>query len=240
MVARSLAIEEMRPVLPRFLGLELVYLVLYTILLFWGSKLPTWLLHVYLVVQCLLVLWMLSLRPQFDFVILLFLLLTFQVALNFSGWTRWLWVGILVTLSGGSLIYHLGLLQGLAKSLTTIAGEIVLVTYIIAAQEVRRTQNRSEELLNELQDTHQRLQQYAAQAEELASIQERNNLARALHDTVSQVLFGISLTTRSAQLLMESNPGRVPEILGRLQGMSSDALSQLRLFIAQLRPPQSS
>ena len=124
-LARSLAIEEMRPLLPRFLALGLVYVVLYTLLL-WKSKLPTWLLHTYFVVQCILVLWMLSLRPQFDFVILLFLLLTFQVALNFTGWTRWFWVGMLILLSGGSLVYYLGVLEGLAKSLTTIAGEIIL------------------------------------------------------------------------------------------------------------------
>jgi len=68
-------------------------------------------------------------------------------------------------------------------------------------------------------------------------MQERNRLARELHDTVSQLIFSISLLTRSAQLLMEKEPERVPEILMRLQKMTADALSQLRSFITQLRPP---
>jgi signal transduction histidine kinase len=71
-------------------------------------------------------------------------------------------------------------------------------------------------------------------------MQERNRLARDLHDTVSQLIFSISLTTRSAQLLLEKDPARLPEVLKRLQQMTSDALSQLRSFITQLRPPQKS
>lgn len=237
-VARTFAVEEMRPLLPRYLRLELVYLILFT-LVQWRSKLPLWLLHLYFILQSVLVLWMLSLRPQFDFIVNLFLLLTFQASLFFSGWMRWLWVGILIFLTSGSLIYYLGVLQGLAKSLTTIATEIILTAYIIATQEIKMTQHKSQALLSELQDTHQQLQQYADQVEELASMQERNRLARELHDTVSQLIFSISLVTRSAQLLLDREPERVPELLKRLQEMTSGALSQLRAFIIQLRPPQN-
>ena len=238
-VARTLAVEEMRPILPRYLGLELVYLTLFTLAL-WKPKLPGWVLHLYFVLQSVLVLWMLSLRPGFDFIVLLFVLLTFQVSLFFDGWTRWIWVGMLIFLTGGSLIFYLGLLQGLAVSLITIVGEFVLPAYLIASQDIAISQQKSQELLGELQDTHQQLQQYTDQVEELAAMQERNRLARELHDTVSQLIFSISLTARSAQLLLEKEPGRVPEILERLQEMTSDALSQLRSFITQLHPPQKS
>jgi signal transduction histidine kinase len=238
-VARTLAVEEMRPLLPSYLSLELAYLVLFT-LAWWQARLPVWLLHLYFVIQLALVLWMLSLRPQFDFVIVLFALLTYQASLFLRGWMRWAWVGILVFLTGGSLIFYDGLLKGLALSLTTIAAEIVLLAYIIASQEITTAQRRAQELLSELQDTHRQLQEYTEQVDELAAMQERNRLARELHDTVSQQIFSISLTTRSAQLLLEREPDRVPEILKRLQSMTLDALSQLRLFITQLHPPQKS
>lgn len=238
-VARTLAVEELRPLLPRYLRLELVYLILFTLLL-WKSRLPDWALHLYFVLQSVLVLWTLSLRPQFDFIILLFLLLTYQVTLYFSGWMRWIWIGMLVLLSGGSLIFHLGVLKGLAISLTTIVGEFVLPAYIIASQEIAVSRHKSQELLSELETTHRRLQRYTGQVEELASMQERNRLARELHDTVSQLIFSISLTTRSAQLLLEKEPAGVPEILKRLQEMASDTLTQLRSFFTQLHPPQES
>lgn len=238
-VARTLAVEEARPFLSSYLKLELVYLILFTLVL-WKSKLTVWMLHLYFVLQSVLALWMLSLQPEFDFIILLFALLTYQVSLYFSGWMRWTWVGTLIFLTGGPLIYYLGMLQGLSRSLTTIAGEIVLPAYLIASQEIAMSQRKSQELLSELQDTHQQLQLSADQVEELASMQERNRLARELHDTVSQLIFSIFLTTRSAQLLLEKEPARVPEMLMRLQEMTSDALSQLRSFITQLHPPQKS
>ena len=70
-------------------------------------------------------------------------------------------------------------------------------------------------------------------------MQERNRLARELHDTVSQLIFSINLTTRSAQLLLKKDPARVPDQLKRLQEMTTDALSQLRSLITKLRPPQN-
>jgi len=180
------------------------------------------------------------LRPQFDFVVVLFLLLSFQVVLFFTGWVRWTWLLVLVLLTGGSLIFYLGFLQGLALALTTMAAEIVLPAYVMVNQDTEKAQLESQLLLSELDATHQQLELYTTQAEELAAIQERNRLARELHDTVSQTIFSIVLTCRSAQLLLDRDPTRVPEQLNRLKDMTADALSQLRSLIIQLRPPQNS
>jgi signal transduction histidine kinase len=64
-------------------------------------------------------------------------------------------------------------------------------------------------------------------------------LARELHDSVSQLIFSITLTSQAARLLLERDPARVPQQLDRLQEMTSSALGQLRSLIAQLRPPQN-
>jgi signal transduction histidine kinase len=171
---------------------------------------------------------------------MLFLLLTYQVSLFFSGRSRWIWLVVLVFLTGGSLIFYLGILRGLALSLTTIAGEIVLSVYIRVNHEIELARTESQTLVGELKSTNQQLKLYSDQVEELAAMQERNRLARELHDTVSQLIFSISLTTRSAQLLLEKDPERVSEHLLSLQGMTGDALRQLRSLITQLRSPQSS
>lgn len=238
-VVRTLALEVIRPLLPWYLGLELIYIILFTLVL-GMNNLPHRFIHLYLGLQSALVLGLLSLRPQFDFVVVLFLLLTYQVSLAFIGRMRWIWIGILVVLTGGSLMFYLGLLRGLALALTTIATEIVLPAFILVNHEIEMARTKSQVLLGELQDTHRQLQSYAGQVEELAAMQERNRLARELHDTVSQLIFSISLTTRSAQLLLEKDPPRVSEQLDRLQAMTADALSQLRSLITQLRLPQKS
>jgi signal transduction histidine kinase len=164
-------------------------------------------------------------------------LLSAQASLVFSGYALWVWVGIFVLLSGGSLMFYLGALRGLSLSLTTIAGVIVVPTYIMVYRENELARRRSQVLLGELQETNQRLQLYASQVEDLAVLQERNRLARQLHDTVSQFVFSISLTARSAQVLLESDPMRLPEQLERLQAMTGEALAQLRSLITRLRPP---
>ncbi|MEW6405385.1 MAG: histidine kinase [Chloroflexota bacterium] len=236
---RALAIEEIHPLLTRYVAAGLVYLVS-CVLLLSMPEMAEWLKHVILGLASMAVLWALSLRPQFDFLAVLFLLLTYPVAIVFTSRMRWLWVFILMLLTSGSLIFFLGLIQGLALSLTTMAGEIVIPAFLIANHEVEMARSKSQTLLRELEGTHQQLELYAAQVEDLTAVQERNRLARELHDTVSQLIFSINLTTRSAQLLLKKDPKRVPEHLHHLQEMTTDALGQLRALITQLRPPKNS
>ena len=236
-VFRTLVVAEMRPLLPRFLGSELVYLILFTVVL-WKFRLPTWLMHLYLIVQSLLILGLISLRPSFDFAVVLVIPLSYQASLYFTGRMRMIWVSILVLLTGGSLMYYQGALRGLAMALTNMAAVIVVPAYVVVNQEIEAARAKSQALLSELQDTHQQLESYISQAGELAAIQERNRLARELHDTVSQLIFSINLTTGAAQLLLKKESTRLPEQLNRLQEMTTDALSQLRALITELRPPQ--
>ncbi len=236
---RTLTYEEIRLLLPRYLGLELVYIILFTAL-FWKPYIPMWLVHLYFVFQSVLVWIILSLHPEFDFVVVLFLLLSYQASLFFAGRVRWIWITILISFTGGLLMFYLGFLRGLALALTTMASEIVILSYVIVSQETETARKKSQALLNELQATHEQLQSYMAQVEELTAIEERNRLARELHDTVSQLIFSISLTSRSAQLLLEKDPARAGEEISRLQSVSSTALSQLRSLITQLRPSPKS
>ena len=237
-VIRTFAIEENRPLIGWYAGFELIFLILYTVMLFIPSM-PGWLKHFCLTLQCGMILYAISWRPEFDFLVVFFLMLTYPASFFFTGKMRWVWVFTLVLLTCGSLIFYLGLIRGLALSLTTMAGEIVLPAFLIVNHEIETTRNQSQALLKELQETHQQLELYAAQVEDLATVQERNRLARELHDTVSQFIFSINLTTRSAQLLLKTAPDRVPEHLNRLQEMTTSALGQLRSLITQLRPAQN-
>jgi signal transduction histidine kinase len=236
-VMRALAIEEIQPLLGRYLVAGLVYIVFFAVLSF--VAMPGWLKHFVLVLQSATVLYALSWRPEFDFLMVLFLLMTYPVAIAFTGKMRWAWVLILILLTGGALIFYLGLIRGLALALTNIAGEIVIPAFLIINHEIETARTKSQALLKELQETHQQLELYAAQVEDLVAVQERNRLARELHDTVSQLMFSINLTTRSVQLLLQKDPTRVPEQLDHLQAMSTEALTQLRALITQLRPPPS-
>ena len=81
-VFRTLGLEPIRPRLPIYLALELLYLVLFTWFLWRPGRRQVW-QHLYFVSQSILVLALLSLRPTFDFIVVLLVLLSFQAALVF-------------------------------------------------------------------------------------------------------------------------------------------------------------
>ncbi|HEY7294903.1 MAG TPA: GAF domain-containing sensor histidine kinase, partial [Dehalococcoidia bacterium] len=70
----------------------------------------------------------------------------------------------------------------------------------------------------------------------LAVVDERNRLARELHDSVTQSLFSISLITRALPNLMDREPERARERVERLAELSSGALAEMRSLIFELRP----
>jgi signal transduction histidine kinase len=238
-ILRTLTAEGIQDRFTLYLGLLFAYLVLYSAILL-RPALRREFIHLYFVVQSAIILVLISLNPELDYVTAYFVPLGYQSALFFTGTTLWLWVGGLVFLTCGPLMFYHGVIHGISLPLTTIAGVIVLPAFVVVNQEIDKARVKSQTLLGDLQKTRQQLESYAGQVEELTTIEERNRLARGLHDTVSQLIFSITLTARSAQILLERDPARVPEQLGRLQEMTGDALSELRSLITQLRPPQTS
>ena len=72
---------------------------------------------------------------------------------------------------------------------------------------------------------------------ELSLVEERTRLARDLHDSVVQKLFGITLAAQSAATLLERGAGAAEGEVKRLQELAQDAIEELRSLIFQLRPP---
>lgn len=233
--ARALALTADPRRLPWIAGLHGGFVLLFTLVL-WRPGLPAGLRHAYFAVQSSIVLGLLSLDPELDFVTSLFVLLCYQSALVFGGRARWAWIGACVALTGVSLMAGLGPARGLALGLVPMAIGVVLPACAIANGEAEADRARSEALRDESEAAHRRLQAYAAQAEELAAVEARNRLARELHDSVSQTMFGILLAVRSAQVLLDRGPERVRPELERLQALTQSALAQMRGLIDELRP----
>ncbi len=74
-------------------------------------------------------------------------------------------------------------------------------------------------------------------AQEAAVLEERNRLARELHDSVTQQLFSMVLTAQAARAHLDNDPQRTAVQLERLQETATAALAEMRALIAQLRPP---
>lgn len=67
---------------------------------------------------------------------------------------------------------------------------------------------------------------------ELTVIEERNRLARDLHDAVSQKLFSANLTAEVLERTLDAEPGALDD----LKGLIRSALDELRSLVFELRP----
>jgi signal transduction histidine kinase len=82
--------------------------------------------------------------------------------------------------------------------------------------------------------------QLLAAAERQAALEERHRLARELHDSVSQVLFSLSLQTQALEIVV-GNRGLESDAalhggLREIRELTHDAVTEMRALIFQLRP----
>lgn len=74
------------------------------------------------------------------------------------------------------------------------------------------------------------------QAQRLAISEERNRLARELHDSVTQSLFSMTLMCQALPKILERDPQRARERIDRLNELGRGALAEMRALIFELRP----
>lgn len=76
------------------------------------------------------------------------------------------------------------------------------------------------------------------QAQEVATLEERQRLARELHDSVTQALYGVTLYAEAAtRTLSRGDADRAMEHLQIMRETAQEALREMRLLIFELRPP---
>ena len=81
--------------------------------------------------------------------------------------------------------------------------------------------------------TEQKLQK---QAEETAVTEERNRIARELHDSVTQTLYTTSLITEALPKVWDTHPEEARRSLEELRVMTVGSLAEMRTLLLELRP----
>lgn len=109
---------------------------------------------------------------------------------------------------------------------------VFLVTAIITGQLASTLRWRAEQA----QAREREMRLLYAQAQELATLQERQRLARELHDSVSQALYGIGLGTHTAREALESDPEQARSSLEYVIELTEAGLAEMRALIFELRP----
>lgn len=192
--------------------------------------------YLYLVIQTIIICTIAFLTPPVDFWASLFAPLVVQVMHNFPQRTGLIITGIFTLVMSSFMGMRIGLEVVLPLILVYSVIYFLLAAFIALIREAESARRESQEQQAELRIAHQQLQDYTAQAEELAVLQERNRVARSLHDSVTQTLFTLHLSTESALILVDRDLEKVKQQLEEVQALAKSALSEMRTLIFELRP----
>jgi signal transduction histidine kinase len=99
----------------------------------------------------------------------------------------------------------------------------------------QQARERAERLTAELEQANAQLAAYATQAEELAMTQERNRLAREIHDSLGHVLTTVNVQIEAARVVMGSDPARALDAMIKAQELTQKGLARVRESVAALR-----
>lgn len=102
---------------------------------------------------------------------------------------------------------------------------LLLVGALLSEQQSRR----------ELAEANRQLREYAILVEDRAILQERNRIAREIHDSVGHNLTAQSIQLENAALFLPENPQRADRHLRQARELGREALKDVRASVATLR-----
>jgi len=178
-----------------------------------------------ILILCLLFLLRSNNEDAFNF---LFLILTIHIAVVSPARMAILWIAIGFGMLSLLILATVGL-GGLYAILFYSVTFVVCGFFGSTIQEVERERDHNQRLVEELQSAQQKLR-------ELAVIEERNRLARDLHDSVKQQVFAVSMQLGAARALLdEENQAYGP--VAEAERLARQAGAELTTLIRELRPP---
>ena len=111
---------------------------------------------------------------------------------------------------------------------------IVLVLHFIMfnfAMTVSRKNKQIEENLRELEESRNELLRAYEKVEEATVIEERNRIAKEIHDTAGHSLTTVIMQTEAARLAMEKDPARARHCIDAANLQAKNCLEELRLSV---------
>jgi signal transduction histidine kinase len=121
--------------------------------------------------------------------------------------------------------------------ITKLENLLDLVVFLAAAIITGQLASALRKRVEEARRRERELRLLYEQARELAALQERQRLARELHDSVSQALYGISLGAHTVRDALESSdPEQALASTEYVLALAEAGLAEMRALIFELRP----
>src|SRR5690625_2930862 len=104
------------------------------------------------------------------------------------------------------------------------------------ALELNDLADKMKKQVNALQRLADEKSELAQQAHIAATIEERQRLARDLHDAVSQQLFALTMVSQATEKLIDKNPQLAKEKIKEIAEMALQAQNEMRALLLHFRP----
>jgi signal transduction histidine kinase len=114
-------------------------------------------------------------------------------------------------------------------------GLVFAISMAAVATQAQAARRRAEGLLGDLEDSHRRLAAYAEQAATLAAADERNRLARDIHNSLGHHLTAVSVQLEKAAAFRDRDPAVAGRALADARRSARDALEDVRHSVGSLR-----
>jgi signal transduction histidine kinase len=177
------------------------------------------------VVLTLLVMLPSTANDAFNF---LFYILTVHAAVVFTTYIATIWTSLYFVIASALVLLQRGV-EGLYAVFFYLAAFIVCAIFGHTVQQTELTSVRNQRLVEELKETQKKLQ-------DLAVVEERNRLARELHDSVKQQVFAISMQLSAARTTLSDSDKAFPAVV-EAERLAQQAGAELTTLINALRPP---
>jgi signal transduction histidine kinase len=201
------------------------------------ARRPSWKIHLYLAVHGSLVAALMFLQPGWTmYPVLLTAPITWAV-LMLPMRQGVCWIAAYTVVTATSFAVGISLGEGLVALFLYGVLYAFMGAFAAALARADAARCESQALLDELRQTHDKLQEYAGRVEEMAVVEERNRLAREMHDTLGHRLTVAAVQLEAAQRLCAGDPERSAAMVGTARGQVREALAELRATVAALRAP---
>ena len=202
--------------------------------------------YIYLLVQTAIICTLSLITPDADYWSALFVPLVVKVMHNFPQRSGYLITGIFTVIMAILMLLGPGFEVGVPLIFINGVGYFLFAAFIAmireavtARREAEVARDKSEKQQAELQSAHRQLQSHAARAEELAVLQERNRLARELHDSVTQSLYSLTLFSHAARRMAENiGDNKLERQIEQIGNTAVKTLKEMRLLVYELQPPE--
>ena len=233
--ARSIFQLEDRADLPILIGCLVFYLLLLVLEPFLVSRNLAY-LHIINALQTGIALFLMLVIDNLDYFALLVIPPCTLSMLYFQRKIAIIWIGGIIFAIIAALLASFPIDESIGYIIIYPTASFLYTALSYLAKQAEEAKKRSDVLLADLQIANQKLQEYSAQVEELAAANERNRLARELHDSVTQIIFGLTLSAQAARILIDRDPARAALELDHLKVLAQSALAEMRELIQELHP----